>query len=179
MVKLILGLLVGGGIGAALGYFGQCTSGTCPLTANWKRGALVGAVLGLVFSFNLGGTSGKTVSESTAHVKRITEAEFDTEVLKASTPVVVDFYADWCGPCRRLSPMLDKVAGQFVGQVKVVKIDVDHAPGLARQYGIQGIPALKFFKAGQEVGGLVGLPAESELVSRFTQLAGQTASATP
>jgi thioredoxin 1 len=172
MSKLIIGLLIGGGIGAALGYFGQCTTGTCPLTANWKRGALVGAVLGMVFSFNIGGTASRAATESSAHVKRIAEAEFEGEVLQSSSPVVVDFYADWCGPCRRLAPRLDKVAGQFSGHVKVVKVNVDQASGLARRYDIQGIPALKFFKSGAVVGGAVGLPSEPELQGHFRRLTG-------
>lgn len=174
MTRVLIWLLVGGGIGAALGYFGQCTSGTCPLTANWKRGALFGAVLGLAFSLSSGVPATRSGGESvsTPNVKKLTEQEFEAEVLQASQPVVVDFYADWCGPCRRLAPMLDRAAGQFAGELKVVKVNVDQAPALARKYGIQGIPALKFFRAGSEVGGMVGLPSERDLENRLRQLAG-------
>jgi thioredoxin 1 len=83
----------------------------------------------------------------------------------------VDFWAPWCGPCRRLSPMLDKVAGQFTNELKVVKINVDNAETLARKYQISAIPALKFFVGGKEVGGMVGLPSEKELESRLRSLA--------
>lgn len=134
MVKLIIWLLVGGALGAGLGYFGQCSSGTCPLTANWKRGAFFGAVFGLMIYFSSGGAVQRNANESFTNVKRVSEGEFQTEVLRAGQPVVVDFYADWCGPCKQLSPMLDRVAGQFNGQIKVVKVNVDQAPALARQY---------------------------------------------
>jgi len=170
MRQLLTWVLIGGGIGAATGYFGQCTSGTCPLTASWKRGAIVGAVLGLVLYFGSGGTASSKVTESSANVQAIEEAEF-TQLLKSDKPVVVDFYAPWCGPCRQLSPMLEKLAGQFTNELKVVKLNVDNAPALARQYNISGIPALKFFSGGREVGGMVGLPSEKELEQRLRDLA--------
>jgi thioredoxin 1 len=134
---------------------------------------LVGAALGLTFflSSGSGGGNSKVVNESSANVARISEAQFEAEVLKAAGPVVVDFYAPWCGPCKRLSPMLDRLAEPYAGKVKVVKLNVDEAPGLARQYQIQGIPALKFFRGGREVGGMVGLPSERELEAQLRQLA--------
>lgn len=170
MMKILVWLAVGGGLGAALGYFGQCTTGTCPLTANWKRGAMFGALLGLMFSVSSGGTAPGAANESSANVRRITAAQFEAEVLQAKGPVVVDFYADWCGPCRRLSPMLDKKAGEFSGKIKVVKVNVDKEPALAERYGIEGIPALKFFESGKEVGGIEGLPSEKVLENHLRQL---------
>lgn len=82
--------------------------------------------------------------------------EFEKEVLRAPEPVLVDFYATWCGPCRALAPTLDELAGDLAGRARVLKLDVDEAPELARQYGISSIPCLVVFKGGREVGRLVG-----------------------
>ncbi len=82
--------------------------------------------------------------------------EFDQEVLLAPEPVLVDFYATWCGPCRALAPTLDELAGDLAGRARVVKLDVDEAPELARRYAISSIPCLVVFKGGREVGRLVG-----------------------
>jgi hypothetical protein len=87
-MNLIISVLIGTGLGAALGYFGKCSTGACPLTANWWRGALYGAVLGLVFGVVSGRTSTGSTVESTPNVKQVTEKEFDAEVVKSSQPVV-------------------------------------------------------------------------------------------
>lgn len=172
-MNLVLAMLIGGGLGAALGYFGQCSSGTCPLTANWKRGALYGVVLGSIFHFASGGggASSKTVNKSSANVTRIAENEFEAQVLKAGGPVVVDFYAPWCGPCKKLSPMLDEMAAPLAGQVKFVKINVDEAPSLSQQFQVQGVPTLMFFKDGKMVDAIVGLPSAGVLQSKLNALA--------
>ena len=85
--------------------------------------------------------------------------------------VVVDFYATWCGPCKRLSPMLDNLAGPLTNRVKFVKVDVDQSAKLARQFGIDGVPTLIFFKDGKVVDRLVGLPAREALQSKLESLA--------
>ena len=171
MSSLILYLLAGGGLGAALGYFGKCSSGTCPLTSTWWRGAIYGAVLGGLFYFISGGSTPATMNQSTANVKLIREGEFDAEVVQSSLPVVADFYATWCGPCKRLSPMLDKLAGPLTGKIKFVKINVDEAPGLSRRFDIQAIPTLIFFKHGKVADKLIGLPSKNALKTRLESFA--------
>ncbi len=169
---LVLSLLIGSGLGAALGYFGKCSSGTCPLTATPWRGMAYGAVLGLVFYYALGQNGGRAVAESSANVKLVSQAQFDAELAQAKTPVVVDFFATWCGPCKKLSPMLDELAGPLTNKVKFLKVDVDQSAQLAERFKIQGVPTLVFFRDSKPVETLVGLPAKSSLEAKLQSLHG-------
>ena len=91
-----------------------------------------------------------------AHTKPVTDVSFDTDVLKSATPTLVDFWAEWCGPCRALAPKLEEIAQELGGQVNIVKVNVDENQGTPQKYGIRGIPAMLLFKGGQEIGQLVG-----------------------
>ena len=176
-MSLMINVLIGGGLGALLGYFGKCSSGACPLTTNPWRGSIYGALLGGLFYYVSGGSTPTAMNESTANVKRIGENQFDAEVIRSPSPVVVDFYATWCGPCKILSPRLDQLAGSFTNGIKFVKINVDEAPALSQRYDIQGIPTLLFFKNGRIVDHIVGLPATDDLKSRLESFAGTNAPA--
>jgi thioredoxin 1 len=167
----LLTLVIGAGIGAALGYFGKCSSGGCPLTATWWRGAIYGAAVAGLFYFASGGNGSASVNQSTENVQRIGESQFDAAVVQSPLPVAVDFYAPWCGPCKILSPRLDQLAGAFTNRIRFVKINVDEAPALARRFEIQGIPTLLFFKNGQMTDRIVGLPATDNLQARLESLA--------
>ncbi len=171
MLPLILSVLIGGGLGAALGYFGKCSSGACPLTANPWRGAMFGALLGLMFHFASGRSGSAAVNTSTPNVSRIQESQFEAEVVQSTLPVVVDFYASWCGPCKILSPMLDDLAGPLTNKVKFVKINVDEATALAQRMEIEAMPTLLFFKNGKVVDRSVGLPSRDMLKTRLESLA--------
>jgi thioredoxin len=171
MLSLAGSLLIGGGLGAALGYFGKCSAGTCPLTSTWWRGAIYGALLGLMFHFASGRGGSASVDESSPNVSRIQESQFEVQVVQSTLPVVADFYAPWCGPCKILSPMLDELAGPLTNKVKFVKINVDKAPALAQRLEIQGVPTLMFFKGGKVVDSLVGLPSSATLKMRLESLA--------
>ncbi len=111
------------------------------------------------------------MNQSTANVQHITQAEFAAEVTRSTNAIVADFYATWCGPCRQLSPLLDKLAGGYAGKIKFVKINVDESPGIAQNFQVSGIPALIFFKDGKVVGRSVGLLAEAELKAKLDALA--------
>ena len=107
------------------------------------------------------------MNESSANVKHITQGEFADEVTRCATPVVADFYATWCGPCRMLSPMLDKLAVGYPDKIKFVKINLDESPGLAQNFQVQAIPTLIFFKDGKVADRVTGLPEEADLKARL------------
>ncbi len=86
----------------------------------------------------------------------ITTTEFDTEVLKSETPVIVDFWAEWCGPCRAVSPILDQIADERSDELRVVKVNIDEEPELAHRYGILSIPTIVLFKGGEPAAAAIG-----------------------
>ncbi len=96
-------------------------------------------------------------------VTAVTDATFDSEVKKSDMPVLVDFWAEWCGPCRQVAPILEELSKEFAGQLKVVKLDVDSNPGIAQAYNIRGIPSLLLFKNGQVAGQKVGALPKNQL----------------
>ena len=105
------------------------------------------------------------------NVLSLTDSTFDDKVGKSTLPVLVDFWAPWCGPCVQLSPVIDEIANERVGKAIVAKVNVDESPGLAGKFRVNSIPALLFFKGGQPVAQLVGRQPKAEILSKLDGLA--------
>ena len=107
---------------------------------------------------------------STASVIHLDEATFEQMVGDANVPVLVDFWATWCGPCRMIAPVLEEIAQEQADAVRIVKVDVDDNPELSHRFGIRNVPTLLFFKGGEVKDHLVGLTSKADLISRLNAL---------
>jgi thioredoxin 1 len=97
------------------------------------------------------------------HVNEITDSDFEQEVLQSDQPVLVDFWAPWCGPCRQIAPMIDELSSENEGVVKIVKMNIDESPNSPQQYGVNSIPTLMLFKGGSVVERFVGVQPKQRL----------------
>jgi thioredoxin 1 len=137
------------------------------------RALLLSGVGGLAILLAVGCKDSSGLSQggaSGANVVTLTEANFQAEVLSSPQPVLVDFWAPWCGPCKKIAPVVAEIATDYQGRARVAKLDVDTAPALAQKYGIQSIPALLFFKDGKVIDQSVGVVSKRELQGKLDKL---------
>ena len=173
ITKIFLGVLIGGSIGAVLGYFGKCSSGTCPLTANPYRGAIYGAVMGALLALVFSRVP-KEAKESSNIIHINSKADFKTRVLDAPGVCLVDLFSNRCPPCRVLAPTISLLADKYAGKIAVCKVDVDRVTAVAQRYGVRAIPTVLIIKNGKEVKRLVGLRTEAEYVALLDKLTDET-----
>jgi thioredoxin 1 len=108
---------------------------------------------------------------SAPNIVTLTQDNFATEVLKSAQPILVDFWAEWCGPCKMLGPILDELAGEYDGRVRIGKVNIDDHQMLAAEYGIRSIPTLLLFQQGQVADQIVGLRSKRDLKASFDKVA--------
>jgi thioredoxin 1 len=161
-ICMIVVLCSGALMGGLLGYYGKCSSGTCPFTATPLRGVLYGSVVaellivgGICGPLRRGSSSsGKSYSEHLVLIGN--EAEFDELVGRGDQPVLVDFYADYCAPCRRLAPVMAALADEYAGRAVVAKVDTVRCKKVAMEQGVRGIPTVVLYVNGEETERFVG-----------------------
>jgi thioredoxin 1 len=107
----------------------------------------------------------------------VTDVSFESEVLHSPRPVIVEYWAQWCGPCRQVAPVLDAIAADYAGQVDLVKINVDENPVVARRYGILAVPAVSVFAGGEVAKQVIGAKSKAAFLREFGELLGQPAAA--
>lgn len=170
LTLFVSAILLCSSLGACLGYLGQFFKTTRELKVNAWLGSGLGALLGICYILFMGSSQLPTGPAKPLKIKSI--AEFETKVLDARQPVLVDFYADFCPPCRQLAPQIDKLAKEYRGRAVVAKVDVKKLPQLAHQFGIRSIPAVLFFQAGQETERVIGLRDKEFYASTLDHMGG-------
>ena len=106
------------------------------------------------------------------NIVKLNKANFEQEVLKSPVPVVVDFWAEWCGPCKQVAPVLDELAGEYDNRVRIGRVNIEEDQELAADYGVRAIPTFLLFKGGEVAGQLVGMVSKRDLKAQFDKLIG-------
>lgn len=168
-ILMIIGIIAVGAImGGVIGYYGKCSTGQCPLTSTPWGGAIWGGLLASIIALTIFNKPPK-VQDAPSIVKVSAASEF-ANLLTGQQPILVDFYADWCGPCRNLSPLINKLSEEFSGKAKIIKINIDNASELAQKYQVSSIPCVIVFNKGIETDRFVGVRLYQDYSNALTKL---------
>jgi len=158
--KVLLGAAIGAVVGAGVGFIGKSSGGQCPLVCNPLGALIIGAFMGAVL---LSSTARSAPEKSgikdggvSSRVVQIGTPEQLDGILKAGGVVLVDFFAEWCGPCKALKPTIHEIAEEYSGKITVAAVNVDKVAALAEKYGIESIPDVRLFSGGNEVQKFIG-----------------------
>ena len=163
----ILGAVIGAAVGFGLSQVARCASGTCPLTGNPIVATLLFAAVGAFIASSGSSQKGAAtrVRPQTSNLALISsEQEFETKVLQSSLPALVEFYAAWCGPCRRMAPIIEELAAAVQGKAVVAKLDVDNLRTVAERYEVQAVPTFILFRSGKAEKRLTGSQTKQKLL---------------
>jgi len=172
IARIFLGVVIGGTIGTVMGYFGKCSSGSCPLMANPYRGVIYGAAMGALLASVFARTT-KEAEESYNIVHINSEADFKARVLDANRLCLVELFSNRCSPCRALAPTISSLADKYASRVTVCKVDIGRVTAIAEKYGVTAIPTVLIIKNGKEVNRLVGLQRKAEYIALLDKLVGR------
>ena len=142
MLRILIGAAAGLALGGLLGWRSRCTSGTCPILSSPWVGMVFGALFGAAAAWAL-------FPPPVEHAS--TRADIEAALNDPYRPVLLDFYADWCPPCRRLAPTIDELAKEYAGRAHVLKVNIDKHPELAQRYGVSGIPDIRIVLDGEQL----------------------------
>lgn len=170
MIKLVLGAAIGAALGGWIGHVTKCSGGGCPLVGNPVGGVLMGAVIGGLLVSSFAGRSGGTLISPSPHVEEVQGVDAFDAALRRNKIVLADFYADWCGPCRRLKPAIHAIADEYAGRIGVVAVNVDRNKELASAHRVSGIPDVRIFASGIQAEQIVGLRGKDSYASVIDRL---------
>ena len=166
-IKVVMAAAAGAAAGWLFSRF-LCSGGACPITSNRPLMAIIGAALGGWAA--LAGCSSRSGSLVKFGRELLTEQDLQEHVIAPGGAALVDFYATWCGPCRRLAPTLAELETQYAGKVAFFRVDIDRAGELAKRFDIQAVPTLVLFRAGQQADRIQGALGKSALEARLDKL---------
>lgn len=153
LLRSVMGLVLGAAIGGAVGHFLRGMGGACPLPCNPIGGIITGSIIGLLIASR---PVERTVLNPSENMTEITSLSEFESTLSKNNLVLVDFYADWCGPCRAIKPMIHELADKYVGKVAFVGVNIDKARDVAGKQGVSSIPDVRLYAGGKEADRFVG-----------------------
>ncbi len=170
--RIIIGALLGAGLGAILGYIGRCAGGTCPIACTPAGGIIFGSILGITLASSIPAKpQGDNKDHGSEHVLIVNTLDQLKEIIGSNSVVLVDFHAEWCGPCRRIAPLIDALAGKYAGIATIAKVNVDKNQAAAAAYGVTSIPDVRIFVDGvqrEKITGGRSFGKYAEILDRYT-----------